>query len=151
MSRISESCLTRLASRDSRGSSLLDGSSARKGSAPRVHDLIAEVDFMRGVRLLTRSAWLAAFGMLACAPAADFGTEIEGSPSGVEPGDFGEAHGYSGVIDVTRSAPVSLSLRGGLGPIVEGQTVSRAVVAIEAIELVGADGAIVPFLNQPVT
>ena len=102
---------------------------------------------MRGVRLLKRSAWLAALGMLSCAPAAD----LDAFRGEAEPGALEEAHGYSGIIDVARSAPVSLSLGGGLGPIVEGQTVNRAIVSLETIELVGADGTIVPLLDQPIT
>ena len=102
---------------------------------------------MRGVRLLRTTAWLAALGLLACAPAIDF----EANRSEAEPGELGEADGYSGVIEVARSAPVSLSLGGGLGPIVEGQTVNRAIVSLQSIELVGADGSIVPFVDEPIT
>ena len=57
----------------------------------------------------------------------------------------------AGAIEVARDSQVSLRLRGGLGPIVEGQTVTKAMVSLQDVELVGADGTPVPLLSNGVT
>lgn len=98
------------------------------------------------IRALTYTASLAALALAACAPATD---EYGAFQADYGPSDI--ANAPPGVIDVTQGAPVSLALQGGLGPIVEGQTVNRAVVSIESIELVSAEGYAVPLLNQPAT
>ena len=44
------------------------------------------------------------------------------------------------VIDVSSGSKMSLALRGGIGPIVSGQTITKATVTISDLELVDANG-----------
>jgi hypothetical protein len=62
--------------------------------------------------------------------------------SSTAPGDASgqEASAQSGVIDVASNSQISLSLRGGLGPIVEGRTVTKAIVTVSDVELVSESG-----------
>lgn len=102
---------------------------------------------MRGIDALTRTAWLLAMGLAACAPAS------EGDWRGNDgaPGERMSRQASAPFIDVAPNSPVTLALRGGMGPIVEGQTVNSAVVTFQSIQLVGVDGNVVPLLDQPMT
>jgi hypothetical protein len=55
------------------------------------------------------------------------------------------------LIDVGPDSQASLALRGGIGPVIEGQTITKAMVTMEDVELVSASGAPVVLLHDPVT
>jgi hypothetical protein len=56
-----------------------------------------------------------------------------------------------GVIDVAANSEMSLSLRGGLGPIIKGETVDKAVVTMDRVELVDEKGEVAVLSTQRVT
>lgn len=67
------------------------------------------------------------------------------SPSGVQ------STSSADVIDVRSGSRTSLALRGGLGPIVSGQTITKATVSLDDFELVDATGGSVVLSNTPFT
>jgi hypothetical protein len=57
-----------------------------------------------------------------------------------------------GSIDIANDSQLSLGLRGGLGPVLEGgQTLTKAVVTLDSVQLVNDRGAAVPLLEGSVT
>ena len=57
----------------------------------------------------------------------------------------------SAQIHVAANAEASLALRGGLGPIVEGQTVTKAMVTLQDLQLVDTNGRSVPIIQGTFT
>jgi hypothetical protein len=68
-----------------------------------------------------------------------------GSPSGVQ------STSSADVVDVRSGSRASLALRGGLGPIVSGQTITKATVSLDDLQLVDANGGSVALSNAPFT
>ena len=61
------------------------------------------------------------------------------------------ASSSAGAIDVASSSRLSLSLRGSLGPIIEGQTITKAMVTLQDVELASDSGAAFPLMTGSVT
>ena len=85
----------------------------------------------------------------ACAtPENDVG---QGSPSPAEEPAEPVASGNSALIDVAQGSKMSLGVRGGLGPVIEGRSITKAMVTIQDVELVNASGASVALFRDSVT
>lgn len=96
-------------------------------------------------RALSLSASLAALALSSCVIAV----ETDDLRADRGPAEFADPEAAMGVIDIRQSAPVSLALRGGIGPILEGQTVDRAAVLLNSIQLISVEGTLISLLDQP--
>jgi hypothetical protein len=86
--------------------------------------------------------------------AACSGNDMGGNPpSPARPSEPSEttAAAQSAPIDVAPDSRVSLGLRGSLGPVIEGQTITKAMVTMQDVELVSASGAQVVLLHGSIT
>jgi hypothetical protein len=83
-------------------------------------------------------ALLAGSGVVVAACAANDSTGSR--PSGGVAEITASQSSSADVIDVSSGSKMSLALRGGIGPIVSGQTITKATVTISDLELVDASG-----------
>lgn len=101
---------------------------------------------MRRINALLRMLPL---GLIAALGACSAGEASD--PVGNLPEDQIVANAASSFVDVQSASTVSFAMRGGAAPIVDDQTIERAVVTLDRIELVGADGSVVTLLDRPQT
>lgn len=105
----------------------------------------------RGVLFL---ALLAGSGAMvgACAsgePTSDRANVAGDSTTASDPGVASSSS--ADVLDVRSGSRMSLALRGGLGPIVSGQTITKATVSLSDLELVDENGGSVALSSAPFT
>jgi hypothetical protein len=80
--------------------------------------------------------------IVAACSASDASSDLESAPPPNMPSAGSTAGTSAGaqVIDIAADSHLSIAMRGGGGPIVEGQTVTRAMITISDVELVSDSG-----------
>ncbi|HEX8794232.1 MAG TPA: hypothetical protein VF765_24985 [Polyangiaceae bacterium] len=105
----------------------------------------------RGVLFLALiSSSGAVIGACASGGSTDDRANVAGdSTSAADPG--AQSSSSADVLDVKSGSRMSLALRGGMGPIVSGQTITKATVSLSDLELVDESGQSVALSSAPFT
>ncbi len=103
---------------------------------------------MLGIALLASSVGV----VVACGSRDSSGSGANGGGDSTTASDSAlPSTSSADVIDVSSGSHISLALRGGLGPILSGQTITKAVVSMSDLELVDASGASAVLSSAPFT